>query len=121
MSSNESKNRVWCFLSLCSLFKNYLFIGIVEYSRFSFAFPCNDMAILTVVKSLDELLTLCDTTSFFSSLEFEADLEQRGFFSNKCSICYSSGNRQAEKTVQTVWKTTQLALKAVYYLINNGK
>jgi len=93
---------------------------IDEYSRFPFAFLCRDMTTSTVIQCLDQLFTLCDTASFvlsdnatyFLSLEFKAYLIQRGISANKCSIYHPSGNGQAERTVQTVWKTIQPALKS---------
>ena len=77
------------------------------------------MTTQTVISCLDLLFTLCGTVGFvlsdnassFSSLEFKAHLTQRCIASNKCSIYHPSGNGQAERTVQTVWKTIQLALK----------
>ena len=79
------------------------------------------MTTATIIKFLDQLFTLCDTASFvrsdnagsFSSLEFKVHPEQRGISSNQCSICHHSENGQTEKTVQTVWKTIQPALKTV--------
>ena len=44
-------------------------------------------------------------------MEFESYLTQRGISSDKCSIYHPAGNGQTERTVQTVWKTVQLAIK----------
>jgi len=45
---------------------NLLFV-IDEYSRFHFVFPCIDMTALTVIRCLDELLTLYGTASLIHS------------------------------------------------------
>lgn len=102
-----------------STHNKYLLIAIDEYSRFPFAFPCKDTSSKSVIKCLDQLFSLCGTASFlhsdnassFSSVEFKTYLTQRGISSSKSSIYNPSGNGQAERTVQTVWKTIQLALK----------
>ena len=76
-----------------------------------------------VISCLDLLFTLCGTARFvlsdnatsFSSLEFKAYLTQRGIASNKCSIYHPYGNGQAERTLQSVWKTIELALKTANF------
>ena len=97
----------------------YLQVIIDEYSRFSFIFPCRDMTTSTVIECLDKLFTLCGTPVFihsdkrpaFTSNEFTSYLLQRRISSSKSSIYHPSGNGQAERTVQTVRKTIELALK----------
>ena len=98
----------------------YLLIVVDEYSRFPFAFPCKDMTTCSVTQCLDQIFTLCGTPSFvhsddppsFCSHEFKTYLTSRGISSSKSSIYNPAGNGQAEKTVQTVWKSMQLALKS---------
>ena len=97
----------------------YLLIVVDEYSRFPFAFPCKDMTTSTVTQCLDQIFTLCGTAGFihsdngpcFVSQEFKTYLMRRGISSSKSSIYHPVGNGQAERTVQTVWKTIQLAIK----------
>ena len=97
----------------------YLLIVVDEYSRFPFAFPCKDMTTSTVTQCLDQIFTLCGTAGFihsdngpcFVSQEFKTYLRRRGISSSKSSIYHPVGNGQAERTVQTVWKTIQLAMK----------
>ena len=97
----------------------YLLVIIDEYSRFPFVFPCRDMTTSTVIECLDKLFTLCGTPGFihadngpaFISHEFTSYLLQRGISSSKSSIYHPSGNGQAERTVQTVWKAIEFAVK----------
>ena len=97
----------------------YLLIVVDEFSRFPFAFPCKSMTSSTVMQRLNKLFTLCGTPSFihtdngsaFTSYDFMQYLPSRGIASSKSSIYHPSGNGQAEKTVGTVWKAVQLALK----------
>jgi len=87
-----------------------LLIVIDEYSRFRFVFPCIDMTALTVIRCLEELLTLYGTASLihsyngpaFTSKEFKRYLLQRGTASSFCSVHHPSGNGQVERTVRTV-------------------
>ena len=105
---------------LPSSVNKYLLIVVDEYSRFPFAFPCKDMTTWTVTQCLDQILTLCGTLLFvhsdnapsFCSHEFKTYITSRGISSSKSSIYNPAGNGQVEKTVQTVWKTIQLALKS---------
>ena len=77
----------------------YLLIVIDEHSRFHFVFPCIDMPALTVIRCLDELLTLYGTPSLihsyngpaFTSTEFKRYLHQRGIASSFCSVHHPSG------------------------------
>ena len=78
------------------------------------------MTTWTVTQCLDQIFTLCGTPSFvhsdnapsFCSHEFKTYLTSRGISSGKSSIYNPAGNGQAEKTMQIVWKTIQLALKS---------
>ena len=98
----------------------YLLIVVDEYSHFPFAFPYKDMTTWTVTKCLDQIFILSGTSSFvhsnnapsFCSHEFKTYLTSRGISSSKSSIYNPAGNGKAEKTVQTVWKKIQLALKS---------
>ena len=97
----------------------YLLIIVDEFSRFPFAFPCKSMTSSTVIQCLEKLFTLCGTPNFihtdngtaFISRDFKQYLLHRGIASSKSSIYHPSGNGQAERTVGTVWKSIQLALK----------
>ena len=105
---------------MSSTANKYLFVVIDEYSRFPFAFPCKDMTTSTVIGCLDKLFAICGTPGFihsdngpcFVSQEFRDYLLRRGISSSKSSVYHPSGNGQAERTVQTVWKTIKLALHA---------
>jgi len=100
---------------------NYLLVVIDEYLRFPFVFPCRDMTTSTVIKCLDRFFALCGTAGFvhsdngpaFTSKEFETYLFERGIASSISSVFHPSRNGQAEKTVGTVWKAIQLALKSL--------
>jgi len=46
---------------------SYLLIAIGEYSRFPFAFPCEDMTAATVIRCLSKLFALCGTAGFVHS------------------------------------------------------
>ena len=97
----------------------YLLIVIDEFSRFPFVFPCKNTLTTTVIQCRDRLFALCGTASFihtynassFSSYEFKQYLLKRRIACSRSSIYHSSGNVQAEKTMGTVWKAIQLALK----------
>ena len=98
----------------------YLLIVVDEYSHFPFGFPCKDMTTWTVTQCLDQIFILCGTLSFvhsnnapsFCSHEFKTYLMSQGISYSKSSIYNPAGIGQTEKTVQTVWKTIQLALKS---------
>ena len=72
-----------------------------------------------VTQCLDKLFALCGTPSFvqtdnaaaFASTEFKTYLMKRGIVSSKSSTYHPAGNGQAERTVGTVWRSVQLALK----------
>ena len=44
--------------------KKYLFTAIDEYSRFPFAVPCPDKSSDSVIKSLDQIFSLCGYPSY---------------------------------------------------------
>ena len=102
---------------------NYLLVVIDEYSHFHFpfVFPCRVMTTSTVIKCLDRLFALCGTAGLvhsdngpaFVSKEFKTYLFEWGIASSTSSVYHTSGNGQAEKTVGTVWKAIQLALKSL--------
>jgi len=102
-----------------NLNNNYLLVVIDEYSRFPFVFPCRDMTTSTVIKCLDRLFALCGTAGFVHSdngpafvwKEFKTYLFEREIASSTSSVYHPSGNGQAERSVGTVWKAIQLALK----------
>ena len=98
----------------------YLLIIVDKFSRFPFVFPCRDTASSTVINCLEKLFVLAglpsyihsDNASSFRSREFKHHLLKRGIASSYSSIYHPSGNGQAEKTVGTVWKAIQLALRS---------
>ena len=99
----------------------YLLIIVDEFSRFPFAFPCKNMTSSVVTQCLDKLFALCGTPSFvhtdnaaaaaFASTEFKTNLMKRGIASSKSSIYHPAGNGQAVRTVGTVGRAVQFALK----------
>ena len=97
----------------------YLLVIVDEYSRFPFVYPCKNTASSTVINCLENLFSLTgipsyihsDNASSFKSHELKQYLLKRGIASSKSSIYNPAGNGQAEKTVGTVWKAVQLALR----------
>ena len=101
----------------------YVLFVVDEFSRFPFAFPCNDMKTETVIKCLSTLFCLfgqplyvhSDRGASFLSKEFKRFLTERGIASSKSTPYYPTGNSQCERINQTVWKT----VPCYFELINN--
>jgi len=89
------------------------------------------MTAATVIRCLDNLFALCGTVGFVLSSnrpvfvpgEFKKHALQKGIASSaSTSTTYQPfRNDQAKKTVDTVWKAEQLALKTMGYLNRVGK
>ncbi len=92
---------------------------IDEYSRFPFAFPCEDVSAQTVIRSLSTLFSVfgmptfihTDRGSGFMSSELKNFLLQKGISSSKTTSYNPVGNGQIERLNGTLWKTITLALK----------
>ena len=77
------------------------------------------MTTSTIIVCLDKLFAICGIPGFihsddspcFVSQQFKDYLLRRGILSSKNSVYHPSGNRQAERAIQTVWKTIKLALQ----------
>ena len=98
----------------------YILTLVDEYSRFPFAFPCNDMTSSTVIKCFNQLFALFGMPSYihndrapdFLSAEVREYLHSRGVATSKTSRYNPRGNGQAEKFNGTIWKAVTLALKS---------
>ena len=92
---------------------------IDEYSRFSFAFPCEDVSAQTVIKCLSTLFSVfgmltfihTDRGSGFMSSELKNFLLQKGISTSRTTSYNPAGNGQIERLNGTLWKAIILALK----------
>ena len=97
----------------------YVLFVVNEFSRFPFAFPCNDMKTETVIKCLSTLFRLfgqplyvhSDRGASFLSKKFKQFLTERGITSSKSTPYHPTGNSQCERINQIVWKTVRLLLR----------
>ena len=89
---------------------------IDEYSRFPFAFPCEDVSAQTVIKCLSTSFSVFSMPTFihtergsgFTSSNF---LLQKGTSTSRTTSYNAAGNGQIERLNGTLWKATILALK----------
>ena len=96
----------------------YLFIAVDEYSRYPFAFPCNDMTTKTVIRCLNTIFCLFGFPSYihsdrgtsFISYELKRYLNSRGIASSRSTPYHPQGNSQCERVNQTIWRTIKLIL-----------
>ena len=99
---------------------HYFLIAVDEFSRFPFVFPCADMTSQTVINCLCQLFSLFGTPASihsdngpaFVSRELREFLTRRNIATSRTSIYNPQGNGQAERCIQTVWKTVTLALNS---------
>lgn len=98
----------------------YLLVIVDEYSRYPFAFPCQDLTAKTVISCLKKLFTLfgCPDsihsgrgTQFISS-ELKEFLWQHGVVITHSTPYHPIGNGQCECMNGTIWKAVQLVLKS---------
>ncbi|XP_046860760.1 uncharacterized protein LOC124453988 [Xenia sp. Carnegie-2017] len=107
--------------------KRYILTIIDEYSRFPFAFPCEDVSARTIVACLSELFSVfgmptyihSDRGSGFMSAELKSFLLQKGISSSRTTSYNPAGNGQVEKFNGTLWKTVCLALRSKNLPINH--
>ena len=97
----------------------YLLTIVDEFSRFPFAFPCNNMKAGTVIVCLEQLFSIfgmpnyihSDRGTDFLSHELKTYLGSRGIASSRTSRYNPRGNGQVEKYNGTIWRAINLALK----------
>ena len=99
--------------------RSYVLFVVDEFSRFPFAFPCNDIKTETVIKCLSTLFCLFGQPLYVHSdrgasilyKEFKRFLTERGIASSKSTPYHPTCNSQCERINQTVWKTIRLLLR----------
>ena len=105
---------------LPSITKNkYLLTMIDEYSRFPFAFPCQDMTSATVIKCHEEVFSMFGTASFvhsdrgpsFMSKDVKDYLSEKGVATSRTTPYNPQGNGQVEKLNDTLWKAINVTLR----------
>ena len=97
----------------------FLLTIIDEYSRFPFAFPCEDVSARTVIRCLTTLFTMfgmptfihTDRGSGFMSSELNIFLLQKGISTSRTTSYNPPCNGQVERLNGTLWKAITLALK----------
>ena len=100
--------------------KNKYLLDIVdEFSRFMFAFPCQDMTSSTVIKCLKQLFSIfgmptfihSDKGSSLLSQELRSFLHSNGIATSNTTPYNPAGNGQTERYNGVLWKSILLALK----------
>ena len=106
---------------LPSVSKNRFLLTIVdEFSRFPFAFPCQDMTTQTVINCFCQLFSIFGMPSFihsdrgssFMSTELQTFLHNKGVATSRTTAYNPQGNGQVEKLNHTLWRTILLTLKS---------
>ena len=106
-------------LPTCSR-NRFLLTIIDEYSRFPFAFPCQDMTSATVINCLIQVFAIfgmpqyihSDRGAAFMSNELKTFLHEKGIVTSRTTPYNPRGNGQVERLNGTLWKTVTLALKS---------
>ena len=96
----------------------YLLVVIDEYSRFPFAFPCQDLSAQTVIKCLMSIFSMFGTPGYihsdrgtsFMSTTVKDFLTNNGIATSRSTPYHPIGNGQCERYVGVIWKTISLAL-----------
>ena len=97
----------------------YVLFVIDEFSRYPFAFPCNDISSSTVIQCLSQLFCLfgfpacihSDRGSAFISKDLQQYLNSRGIATTTSTPYHPTGNAQCERINQTIWRTLLLLLR----------
>ena len=97
----------------------YVLFVIDEFSRYPFAFPCNDISSSTVIQCLSQLFCLfgfpacihSDRGSAFISKDLKQYLNSRGIATTTSTPYHPTGNAQCERINQTIWRTLLLLLR----------
>jgi len=92
---------------------------IDEFSRFPFAFPCQDMSFSTVINKLKQLFSVFGTPSYihsdqrssFVSQELKEFLTQNGIASSRTTAYNPQCNGQVERYNGIIWRTVELGLE----------
>ena len=98
----------------------YLLTIIDEYSRFPFAFPCQDMTATTVINCYSQLFTMfgaagyihSDRGASFMSREVKDYLQEKGVATSRSTPYNPQGNGQVERLNSTLWKAIEVSLKS---------
>lgn len=98
----------------------YILTIVDEYSRFPFAYPCQDMTSETVIRCLSNLFSIfgmpgyihTDQGSSFMSNEFKNYLHSKGIATSRSTPYNPEGNGQTERFNGIIWKTINLALRS---------
>ena len=115
---------------LPSATRNKYFLCIVdEYSRFPFAFPCQDMSTPTVIKWFDHLFYtygLCgyvhsDRWSTFKSEELKSYFLSKGVATSMSTPYHPMGNSQVERYNGIVWNAVKSFPPTTKLILSIGK
>ena len=98
----------------------YMLTVVDEFSRFPFAFPCQQTDSQTVIHCLSTLFSIFGTPMFlhsdrgsgFVSQEIRNWLHAHGVATSNSSPFHPTGNSQVERFNGTIWKHVQLALES---------
>jgi len=98
---------------------NYLLVIVDEFTRFPFAYACNNMKASTVIQKLSDLFSIfgfpsyvhSDQGSNFMSYELKSWLHSMGIPTSRTSRFNPQGNGQVERLNRTLWQTVLLALR----------
>ena len=98
----------------------YMLTVIDEFSRFPFAFPCNNVNTTTVISCLNQLFALFSMPAYihsdrgpsFMSAELRRYLHEKGIASSRTTPYNPQGNGQCERYNGIIWRTVVLALKS---------
>lgn len=99
----------------------YILTVIDEYSRFPFAFPCQNMHTSTVIQCLETIFGLCGMPSYihsdrgasFMSNELKTYLTQKGVATSRTTPYHPIGNGQCERFNGIIWKSIRLKLRTM--------
>ena len=97
----------------------YILTIVDEFSRFPFAYPCQDVSTPTVIRCLNQLYSIFGMPAYvhsdrgpsFMSSELRQYLHGRGIATSRTTPYNPQGNGQVERYNGIVWKAVMLALK----------
>ncbi|XP_065642651.1 uncharacterized protein LOC136074274 [Hydra vulgaris] len=99
----------------------YILVVVDEYSRYPFAFPCQDISAETVIRHLLSFFSLfgapssihTDRGTQFESLKIKVFLEKNGVIKTRTTPYHPQGNGQCERINGTILQAVSLALKTL--------